>query len=162
MRYSDPLGYMFTVTTYGNWLHGDERGSHGRKGPIRFHPPNFRLRRWEESKLKHPPIVLNAAQRAVAREAIERECEHRGYTLRALNVRTNHFHAVILTKAPPERVLNGIKAWATRALREARLTGTEQSVWTKGGSRHWLWTEEDVHDACLYVNEGQGVDLPEG
>jgi REP element-mobilizing transposase RayT len=162
MRYSDPLGYMLTVTTYGNWLHGNERGSHERKGPIRFHPPNFRLLRWEESKLKHPPMVLNAAQRAVVQKAIERECEHRGYTLRALNVRTNHFHAVILTSTPPAKVLNGIKAWATRALREARVVGAKQSVWTKGGSRHWLWTEEDVRDACLYVNEGQGVDLPEG
>ena len=161
MRYTDPLGYMLTVTTYGTWLHGDDRGSHERKGTERFRPPNIRLQLWEESRLKHPPLILGGPERKVVRSAIERECEHRAYTLRALNVRTNHFHLALLTSVRPDKVLNGIKAWATRALREAGLVEPSRPVWTTGGSRHWLWNEEDVRDACRYVNEGQGADLPD-
>jgi hypothetical protein len=41
--------------------------------------------------------------------------------LHALNVRTNHVHTVVTASRKPEQVLNGLKANATRQLRNEGL-----------------------------------------
>ncbi|MCA8915085.1 MAG: transposase [Planctomycetes bacterium] len=164
MRFNDPIGFFFTWTTYGTWLHGDDRWSVNRKGETireKFLAPNLTLERTHRSLLKHGQTLLSGPMRRAVREAIERDCEHRGYVLRAVNVRTNHAHMVVLATADPARILNTLKAWATRALREAGLVDKDTSVWTKGGSRRWLWNAEDLAAAADYVINGQGPDLPE-
>ena len=57
----------------------------------------------------------------VVETAIRETCRIRKWELLALNVRTNHVHAVVSTKQIPERVLNALKANATRRLREKEL-----------------------------------------
>ncbi|MCY7330485.1 MAG: hypothetical protein LH618_18185, partial [Saprospiraceae bacterium] len=58
-------------------------------------------------------------------------------------------------------VLNDFKAYATRKLRECGLWDWEHSSWVDKGSKRKLWNEEHIYDACNYVNNGQGDDLPE-
>src|SRR5258705_9147642 len=89
-----PLAYLISFRTYGTWLHGDERGSVNRKqnnyGTPRI-APNPRLQKAERKLLKHPPVTLDGYQRPVVEKAIREVCEHRGYKLLAINVRTTMY-----------------------------------------------------------------------
>src|SRR5688500_4974930 len=121
---SEPLAYLITFRTYGTWLHGDERGSIDRKNntyksPLL--PANGPLQNAEKSRLQNAPAVLNHEQREVIHRTIQDVCDHRGWELHELNVRTNHVHAVISAGNPPEKVMNDFKSWATRRLRESHL-----------------------------------------
>lgn len=70
-----------------------------------------------------------------------------------MSVRTNHVHCVVVGIASPERILNDLKAWATRALREAELVPPDVSPWSRHGSTRYLWTEASVDTAIRYVEE---------
>jgi REP element-mobilizing transposase RayT len=159
MRWNDPIGYLITITGYGTWLHGDERGSTDRKHG--FVVPDFKLEEHRRSQLNHDPMKFDARKRAVIREAIEADCSHRKRSIEAISVRTNHVHLVVLTSEDPSLVVKNVKSWATRRLREEGLVAVDRPVWTEGGSKRWLWNGEDVRAACTYVLEGQGEDLPE-
>jgi REP element-mobilizing transposase RayT len=157
---SKPLAFLITFRTYGTWLHGDERGAIDRRRYRRYGTPampaNKRLVDEEKAALKHPPVVLNPSQRTAIKSAIQEVCTHRGYYLHAVNVRTNHVHAVITASCKPEHVLEALKAYATRKLREAHLIKPDMKPWARHGSTVYLWTEEQVSRAIGYVLEGQG------
>ena len=112
-----PLGYLITFRCYGSWLHGDERGSidrfHNRyKSP--YLPRSDRRRDLNRRKLKSEPVNLDARQRHSVNSAIREVCAHRGWSLHAHNVRTNHAHAVVsIGTVKPERALNAFKAYST-------------------------------------------------
>src|SRR5258708_39399532 len=100
-----PLGYSITFRCYGTWLHGDERGSYRRSsrvtsGVLRM-PPRPGLKKAESQQLKHRAVRLNRTQRAVVEQAVREVCRHRGYRLRAINVRTNHAHSVASAPSDP-------------------------------------------------------------
>ena len=152
------IAYLITFTTYGTWLHGDQRGSHDRKqGPLE---PDERLNRIRRDQLKYAPITLDARMRKVVRLAIQGVCEHNDWKLR-INVRTNHVHCVIWASIPGSRVLNTIKAWATRRLRESEVVHANRPVWTSGGGLSEIRTSEGIERAVDYVLNRQGPDLPE-
>jgi len=92
-------------------------------------------------------------------ETIRRVCEKLGWSLFALNVRATHFHAVVASPDPPERVMHAFKAYATRRLREEGLHAQTAPLWSRHGSTRYLWKPLQVEDACRYVAEGQGEDL---
>ena len=158
-----PLGYLITIRTYGTWLPGDERGSINRfhnifRSPLV--PPNPVLERQHQAKLKSEPFIHNSIKRSAVEAAIREVCEHRGWSLRALNVRTNHAHTVVSTGLPrPGPALNAFKAYGTRKLRERGLWEYTHSPWADKGSERWLWTEASIFNACDYVINGQGHDL---
>ncbi|MCC6573774.1 MAG: transposase [Planctomycetes bacterium] len=157
-------GYMLTWTTYGAWLHGDERGAYNRKGEtLREHyvAPDPRLEQLNRNRMKDDALTLDAAMRKVVRLAIEECCAFRGWPLRALNVRTNHVHVVIPPDAPGDDMIHDLKARATRKLREAGLVARGQHVWTRGGSTSRLYGSKSLADAIEYVTHGQGPALPE-
>ena len=160
--HSDALAYLITFTTYGTWLHGDERASVDRRHNIPGTPyvdPDPRRLRYETTMRKHPPVMLGPDRRAVVHEAIAAVCERRDWTLHALNVRSNHVHVVVSAPQPPERVMNDFKSWATRGLVTAGLVRRGTAVWTRHGSTRYLWKPCDLVDACEYVCEHQGGDL---
>ena len=101
-----PLAYLISFRTYGTWLHGDERGSMSRKhnkyGTPRI-PHNPRLQKAELAQLKHPPVTLDGWQRPVVEAAIREVCQHRGYWLHAISVRTNHAHTVVSASMEPDQ-----------------------------------------------------------
>lgn len=157
-----PLAYLITFRCHGTWLHGDVRRSMDRKHNAYGTPKiqaNAQLESSDREQTKHPPINLDAERRHTVEIAIREVCEYRKYLLRALNVRTNHVHTVITAMSKPEPVLNALKAYATRALREAGLLSTDMKPWARHGSTIYLWKERDVAKAIEYVALGQGEEL---
>src|SRR5438128_1539296 len=90
------LAYMITFRCYGTWLHGDERGSVGRRGSNIFSEPgivpSLTLRQIDAVQQARPPFHLGANERKIVEVAIREVCDVRAYHLFALNVRTNHAH----------------------------------------------------------------------
>jgi REP element-mobilizing transposase RayT len=159
-----PRAYFITFRCYGTWLHGDGRGStdrdHNRYGTP-FLAPSERWQRYNEAALKHPPVKLDSAMRAAAEAAIRETCEIRRWALQAINVRTNHLHAVVSAPCQPEPVLSAFKANATRKMREAGCWRESHSPWSDKGSRRYLWTPRSVERAIDYTHHGQGDEIPD-
>lgn len=156
-----PLGYLITIRTFGTWLHGDERNSVDRHGRNIYGTPRIGadakfLVRMKEN-IAGPALILNEAQRHVVEEAIRNVCRIRNLDLHVVNVRTNHAHCVVSAKDRPESIMNAFKANATRELREARLIDDNVKVWSRGGSRKYLWKDNDLDSAIAYVRYEQGM-----
>jgi REP element-mobilizing transposase RayT len=159
-----PLGYLITFRTYGTWLHGDERGSidrfHNRFGTPRI-PQNKQWKKYNRSLLSQPPLVkLSRRQRKAVEEAIRETCKIRKWGVWVTNIRTNHVHAVVSAACKPEKILSAFKANATRKLREEGCWNSSRSPWVEKGSKRYLWTEQDVINAVVYVEYDQGEPLP--
>jgi len=158
-----PPAYLITFTTYGTWLHGDPRGSVDREHSIwntAFLDPDRARQAAENRRLCHPPVRLDAQGRTAVERTILEVCAHRDWTVHALNVRTNHVHLVVSAPQSPGQVMNCVKSWTTRRLREAGLISPTGKVWTRHGSTRYLWRPPEVARACRYVTDGQGPDLP--
>jgi REP element-mobilizing transposase RayT len=156
-----PLAYLLTFRTYGTWLHGDERGSvDTHKGKNVYGEPdiapNKNLANLMQEKMKAERFLLNEIQRKSVELAIKEFCEHKNYQLNAVNARTNHVHAVISAQTKPEPIINFLKSYSTRKLRESRLISQDIKPWSRGGSRRYLWKERHVGLAIEYVLYGQG------
>ncbi|HZW08997.1 MAG TPA: hypothetical protein VFF69_03760 [Phycisphaerales bacterium] len=155
-----PLGYLLTWTTYGTWLHGDERGSvddeHNAYGQP-FARPDEARRSARYEQLAGEPFALSPEAREIVRHTIREHCGIRKWRLHEVNVRTKHVHAVVWAPEEPGVVLAQFKGCCTRALRRAGLAGQTQTVWTEKGSKKYLWNEESL--ARAYVCDGQGADI---
>ena len=160
-----PLAYLITFRCYGTWLHGDGRGSidrfHNRyKSP--YIDPNEKWHQHNVQVLHGEPVTLDAAQRQSVEAAIRETCKFRQWNLHALNVRTNHIHAVIaIGLIKPERALTALKANSTRQMREDGCWQHGHSPWAEKGSKRHLWNERSVSRAIEYVLCGQGDELPD-
>ena len=159
-----PLAYLITFRTFGTWLHGKNPSSVDRHGKNVYGAekvlPSRNLERQMTENRRCEIFILNGKQRSVVEKAIREMCKKRGYELIAINVRTNHVHVVVTAYVKPEKILNAMKANATRELREAGLIALDQKIWTRGGSRRYLWKPAHVNGAVDYVLYGQGDDLP--
>ena len=156
-----PLAYLITIRTYGTWLHGDERRSvdthenyNRRLLPRR--PPNRLLHARMHDNMKAQAVLLNDEQRSAVARAIEQVCDVRGYDLKAVNMRTNHGHAVVSAPEPPEKIANTFKSYSTRELRRCGLIAPDAKVWARGRSRRYLWRGNHVAAAVDYVVYCQG------
>ena len=157
----ETLTVLLTWTTYGTWLPGDKRGSHDRKRSKPLTPDPVREDH-ARKLMAFPALTLDAVMRRVVREAIEEHCRFRGWLLRALNVRTNHVHAVVDIRDRAQKVIGSFKSRTTRLLREASLVAEGRPVWTaEGGDVRALKHPEAVVNACDYVRNQQGAELPE-
>ena len=156
-----PLAYLITIRTYGTCLHGDANHSIDRHWLNVFGtpdmPPYHKLKIAMQEELKYPSVVFNDEHREIADEAIRDFCKRKSYFLHALNVRTNHAHAVVTAARKPERLADALKAAATRRLRKAKLCQPEVQVWSRGRSRRYLWKPRHVEAAVVYVIYGQGT-----
>ena len=110
----------------------------------------------ERRSMDQPPYVMDGESRALVLQALADVCAHRGWSLLAAHVRTNHVHVIVEAEVPPEKVMNDFKAYASRALN--RLEGEKPSRrrWARHGSTRWLWKDQDVREAIWYVVEEQG------
>ena len=157
-----PLGYLITFRSYGTWLHGDKRGSvdrHHRRFGSPTLPASPRRKQIEKGLLKQPPVKLNRWQRVATDSAVRETCERRKWKLWTVNARTNHIHCVVTASCDPERVLNALKANATRSMRESGCWRSDLSPWARRGSKRYLWTEPDLVGAIVYAEEDQGEPL---
>jgi hypothetical protein len=55
--------------------------------------------------------------------------------------------------------MNAFKANATRKMRERNCWQSDRSPWAYGGSKKWLWNDDELANAIAYVREDQGEDL---
>ncbi|PWB46541.1 MAG: hypothetical protein C3F10_04890 [Dehalococcoidia bacterium] len=152
----EPLAYFLTWRTFGTWLHGDDRGSVDRKhktfgSPLLSPEPAFVQR--NRNRMSGPAVVLNQRQRHLVDAAIRERCRHAGWVLLALNVRTNHVHAVVAASEPAEQVMVSLKAWATRRLRDDGVAAGK--IWARHGSTRYIWDEAGLENTCLYVTDLQ-------
>ena len=157
-----PLACFITFSTYGTHLHGDARGSVDVRHNLPGTPvlaPDPRRADAEASRLNYDPYTLGLVERRIVDRTLREVCEHRGWTLLAMNVRTNHVHVVISGQIEPSAMLAAMKAWATRRLTEAGCIPKGRTVWTSGGSKRQLWSQAAVEAAWDYVVHGQGPDL---
>ena len=123
-RLSAPLAYFITFHTYGTWLPGDPRGSvdaHHRIAGTPCVGLSEGRKAASARRLAHPPVELCPEERTLVLRTTQEVCRHRGWVLHAANIRVNHVHAVLRAEPSPERVMNDLKAWATRRVIEAGL-----------------------------------------
>ncbi|MGB7203372.1 MAG: transposase [Pyrinomonadaceae bacterium] len=158
-----PLAYLLTFRTFGTWLHGDERTSiqrehDGRQRTSRL-APNVPLEESMRGELNESPTIFSPTQRKIVEAAMMETCDFRGYMNRAINVRTNHAHVVASAMIKPEKLVNDLKSYATRRLREEGEFSASDKIWSRGASTRYLWKPRHVEAAVEYVIYGKG-DVP--
>ena len=150
---------LISWTCYGQWLHGDTRGSvdveHNDVGEP-FLSPGREAFAQEAASLAHPPYRMDAARRRVVLGAIRGVCRHRGWTLHAVHVRALHVHVLVSGAQTPERMMNDFKAYASRALNAAGFDRPDERRWTRHGSTRYVNGEAYRAAAAHYVLEKQG------
>jgi REP element-mobilizing transposase RayT len=97
----------------------------------------------------HPVSELHCEQRQIVLQAIIGVCRHRGWTLMAAHVRTTHVHVVVAAETTPERIMNSLKSYSSRAL-------NCRSRWARHGSTVYLWNRDAIFNAVRYVVSKQG------
>ncbi len=158
----DLLAYHITWTTYGTWLPGDERGW-VKAGAPGIQAPDPEREQAAALAMAEFLVTLNAEQRALVEQTIRDHCRIRGWTLHAVNVRTNHIHVVVTADRDGKVARDQFKAWCSQKLSDQ--AGLTTPVARKAGRRHWFTeggdckeidTEEYLQNAITYVLEGQG------
>jgi REP element-mobilizing transposase RayT len=151
--HGDPVGYFLTWVTYGTWLPGDSRGWVKYRAGWQLPDP---IRECEAKVLMtENACILTREQRRAVEAQIDETCAERGWTLHAVNCRSNHVHVVVTADvADPDKIRVDLKAWSARALKTA--FGTErENWWAERGSIHYLNSDDDLEAAILYVRDGQ-------
>jgi REP element-mobilizing transposase RayT len=159
----EPLGYFLTWTTYGTWLPGDERGwvKRGRGHQL----PDSPLRLEALARMAEDACRLDEDERRLVEVTIADHCRIRGWTLRAVNCRSNHLHVVVTAGVQPSEVRRQLKAWTARKLKQIRSesdttspelpTAVRDQWWTERGSKRYLNDEASLEAAILYVRDAQ-------
>ena len=152
-----PLAYLITWTTYGTWLHGDDRGSFDRHGDYLSSDPARRDA--EAAMLVEDPVYLTPDQRAVVDAILVEACGNLGWVLHTRNVRTNHVHVVVSAAEDGKRIRSRLKALAS--LRLSEHAGFLPSA-GKNGARKWftekgnveeIWDDRHLAEVIDYVND---------
>jgi len=140
-------------------MHGGEPGSvdpaHNVPGTPIVESNSVRAA-WEEQLMDQPPYHLDRIRRDAVLDAIRDVCGHRGWTLLAAHVRSNHVLTIVEAEAPPERIMNDFKAYASRHLNRMGLEEPGRKRWARHGSTRWLWKPPHVSAAIQYVVAEQG------
>jgi REP element-mobilizing transposase RayT len=153
------IAYFITFSTYGTWLHGDQRGSVDHRNNVVGAPviaADAELQRARRSVMVDPEYRLSTNDREIVLAAIRQHAEFRGWCLIAVHVRTNHVHIVVRGDEKPDKMMNEFKAYASRALNEKTPGAPKRKHWTRHGSTRWLNTEESLRRAIEYTVDEQG------
>jgi REP element-mobilizing transposase RayT len=148
----EPLAYLITWPTYGTWLPGDERGWVEYRQGWKLPDPVRKLE--AAARMTEDACWLSPEQRAAVEAQIAETCRYRGWTLHAVNCRTNHVHVVLTA---PHIVRSQLKAWCTRTLRRlAEKAGVRRiNWWVKRGSQRYINDEASLEAAIAYVRDCQ-------
>jgi REP element-mobilizing transposase RayT len=110
----------------------------------------------ERQSIKQPPYWPDRESRTAVLSALREHWVHRGWSLLAAHVRTNHVHAIVEADVRPERVMNEFKSYASGELNRLDRDGPDRKRWVRHESIRRLWNDEDVQQALQYVVEEQG------
>ncbi len=152
-----PLGYLITVRTFGTCLHGVKRTSVDHHGKNKYGSSRVAASNNLETRMskKHEGGSVFPEPKI----AILGVCKFRGCELMAINVRTNHFDAVVSAHCRPDRIVHAFKSNSTSALRAEDLVTNEQILWASGKSARYLWKQKHVDTAVDHVHFWQGEDI---
>jgi REP element-mobilizing transposase RayT len=128
---------------------------------IKHRAANLELKNQMLDEMNNKPFLFSEDQRIIVESAIVEVCEYRSYNLKAINVRSNHVHAVISAQIKPKLIIDGVKSYATRRLRENFSSIENFKVWARGGSRRYLWKPRHVALAIEYILYGQDNVIPD-
>ena len=146
------VAFFSTWTTYGTWLPGDGRGWLRRPGGADWGDDMQAF--WAALRMTEGATTLDAGQRSVVEATVAAHCAFRGWTLHAVNCRTNHVHTVITTA---DRTLTipreQFKSWCSRKLSEAG--PVRAKWWSERGWDEYLDDEEALAIVVNYVNDRQ-------
>jgi REP element-mobilizing transposase RayT len=151
--------YLITFACYGRHLHGSDSGSVDRQHNVPGTPSlevNPMRSAAEAERMDQAPYHLDQIRRDAVLEAIQEVCAHRGWSLLAAHVRSNHVHAIVEAEIPPEWVMSDFKAYGSRRLNQMRLDEPNRKRWARHGSTRWLWKPQHVSAAIQYVVAEQG------
>lgn len=155
----EPIAYFITWTTYGSWLPGDERGWVEKPG--RFRDPDPAREDFARHLMTEPECSLNGDQRRIVEQTVTDHCTIRGWHLHIVNCRTKHVHVVVSAPVEPDHVLQELKTWCTRKLREHERTtlgpgqSRRENWWTENGSKRKLFDDDGLEAAVVYVRDCQ-------
>ena len=155
----EPIAYFLTFSTYGTWLHGKDPQSVDRANNrvgMPFVPPNPMRERSMTRRMRQPAYELDESRREIVLSSMLDVCRFRRWKLWAAHIRANHVHVVVTALQPPERVMNDLKAYASRRLRESTGESADRDRWTQHGSTRWINDEHSLRNAIEYVLEAQG------
>ena len=97
---------------------------------------------------------LTKTQREAVEAQVVETCGYRGWHLHAVNCRSNHIHVVVTAnETAPKKIRIDLKAYATRCLK--KLDETRDDWWAERGSIRWIFNEDDLESAIIYVIDGQ-------
>ena len=123
--------------------------------------PDAREESHNRMRMTEPELLLSLQERQIVEKTIDEHCRFREWWLHAVRCLTQHVHVVVTAPEPgPEEVLDQLKAWCTRRLKEDQLTKVERQQrrrkwWTRGGSKRYLYGDEKLEAAVRYVLESQ-------
>ncbi len=152
--------YLITFACYGCHLHGHEAGSVDRADRAPGTPileANPALAAFEADRMDQPPYLMDQVRRDAVLRAIQEVCTYREWNLLAAHVRSNHVHAVVEAEAEPERVMNDLKAYASRLLNRMGVDAPDRKRWARHGSTRWLWKPKEIAAAMQYVGAAMSV-----
>jgi REP element-mobilizing transposase RayT len=158
--------WLFTWTTYGSRLPGDQRGTTttmrdgaGRRRAFnapgdRFAAPAPALETWTAGILRERPVFLTRAAADIVLRQVVRTADYQRWDLIAAAVMADHVHLVVDLGAEVDRAgaidaMRRFKAYASRALNLE--VSRRERWWTRGGSRRMLMRDEAIAAAIHYV-----------
>ena len=144
---------FITWNTFGTWLPGDARGWRKRRGGQQL--PRPFLEQWCREQMTSPSVLLSEQDRQTVEAACHEHCTTRGWSILAVNARTNHVHLVVVANAGPKTVRDQLKANCTRRLRTQPVSLIADRTWAKGGDIEILDSEDEIQACITYVLEAQ-------
>ncbi|MGB7346738.1 MAG: transposase [Pirellulaceae bacterium] len=145
--------YLITWTTYGTFLPGDPRGWRKRQSGPQLPRPG--LEKWCRDRMTHDAVLLSADDRDAVHKGCQEHCDFRGWTMLAVNARSNHVHVVVISDRAPKTTRDQLKANCTRSLRQQEVPLNVPKTWSKGGHVDVLDTDDEIESAIIYVTEAQ-------
>jgi REP element-mobilizing transposase RayT len=102
------------------------------------------------------PYEMDEPRRQTVLASILEHCRYRNWPLLAAHIRMNHVHVIVDAPFSPEKVLNELKAYASRHLNQAALDGPDCRRLSRHESTRYLWKHDEVEAAIAYVADRQG------
>ena len=118
--------------------------------------PNVARVSSEKERMTQEPYEMDEPRRGCVLGAVVQHCEYRKWRLLAAHARTHHVHVIVDAPLSPEKVLNELKAYASRSLNKSGFDKAERRRWARHGSTRYLWNRDEVAAAVKCVADLQG------
>lgn len=137
---------MVTWTSYGTWPQGDKRGY---VKDSKILPGDEKIKGICQRLQKQPAVILNETEKSIVHQAILKESEKVGQTIKALAVCTNHVHLV----AEPccESIEKIVSRYKNAAMFALYSFGRNGRIWTRGFDKRFCFTEDQLAARIAYV-----------